>query len=106
MPDPKFLTETAKEVDPSVAGPTLIARSPARSPSSHDVTLQSRIWEQIRASRVIDAAELSVVVRNRSATLFGTVADEAQRAEMERIARSISGVLEVTNRLKVAAPSH
>ena len=99
MPDHKFPTEVAQEIEPSLD-------RPARNPSSHDVTLQSRIWEQIRATREIDAAELSVVVRNRCATLFGTVADEAQRAEMERIARSISGVLEVTNRLKVAAPSH
>ena len=101
MPDPKFPTEAAEKIESSV-----IARSPARNPSSHDVTLQSRIWEQIRATREIDAAELSVVVRNRSATLFGSVADEAQRAEMERIARGISGVLDVTNRLKVASPSH
>jgi osmotically-inducible protein OsmY len=83
--------------------PLLSARTRAMNPSNHDVLLQSRIWEQIRATRELDATQLSVVVRNRSATLFGTVPDEAQRAQMASIALGISGVLEVTNRLRVVA---
>jgi osmotically-inducible protein OsmY len=103
MPDPKFPVED--EV-PALDVPVLSARTRAMDPSSHDAVLQARIWEQIRATRELDASDLSVVVRNRSATLFGTAADEGQRHELERIAHGISGVLEVTNRLKVAAPTH
>jgi osmotically-inducible protein OsmY len=103
MPDPKFPTE---DDDPPLATPALSARTRAMNPSSHDAVLQSRIWEQIRGTRELDASDLSVVVRNRSATLFGTAADEGQRREMERIALGISGVLEVTNRLKVSVPAH
>jgi osmotically-inducible protein OsmY len=103
MPDPKFPEE---EEEPSLDVPALTARTRAMNPASHDVVLQTRIWEQIRATREIDATEVSVVVRNRGATLFGTVADAGQRAVVERIALGISGVLEVNNRIKVVAPSH
>jgi osmotically-inducible protein OsmY len=103
MPDPKFPTE---EGDPSLETPPLSTRTRAMHPSSHDELLQARIWEQIRATLELDATDLSVVVRNRGATLFGTVADVGQRAQMESIAIGISGVLEVTNRLRVGAPTH
>jgi osmotically-inducible protein OsmY len=104
MPDPKFPVE--EELDGSLEVPALTSRTRSMNPSSHDVVLQSRIWEQIRATRELDASDLSVVVRNRSATLFGTVPDDGQRSQMERITLRISGVLEVTNRLKVAARAH
>lgn len=103
MPDAKFPTEDEQA---AVETPALTSRTRAMNPSSHDVLLQSRIWEQIRATREVNASEVSVVVRNRSATLFGTVADDAQRAQLESIAVGISGVLEVTNRLRVAPPTH
>ena len=103
MPDPKF---PAEEEDLSLEVPALTSRTRAMHPASHDVLLQSRISEQIRATREIDATDVSVVVRNRSATLFGTVADAGQCAVVERIALGISGILEVSNRIKVVAPSH
>jgi osmotically-inducible protein OsmY len=102
MPDAKFPTEE----DPTLEAPALSTRTRAMNPSSHDELLQARIWEQIRATRELDATDLSVVVRNRSATLFGTVVDEGQRAQVVSIATGISGVVVVTNRLKVAAPTH
>ena len=101
MPDAKFPTEE----DPTLDARALSTRTRAMNPSSHDELLQARIWEQIRATRELDAKDLSVVVRNRSATLFGAVADEGQRARMQSIAAGISGVVEVTNRLKVGAPA-
>jgi osmotically-inducible protein OsmY len=103
MPDPKF---PAEEAELSLEVPALTTRTRAMNPSSHDVVLQSRIWEQIRATRELDAMDVSIVVRNRSATLFGAVADAGQRAIIERIAVGISGVLEVTNRIKVGTPTH
>ena len=74
------------------------------NPVSHDVVLQIRILDQLKASPHLDASELSVVVRNRSATLFGSVPTEAQRGVAQRIATEISGIIEVTNRL-TAAPA-
>jgi len=103
MPDAKFPTE---DEDSQLEIPALSARTRALNPSTHDAVLQKRIWEQIQSTRELDAHDLSVVVRNRSATLFGTAADDGQRAELERITRGISGVLQVTNRLKVSAPTH
>jgi len=103
MPDRK-LPVKIDDLNPEL--PALTARTRAMNPASHDVLLQTRIWEQIRATRELDASDVSVVVRNRSATLFGTVADAGQRAELERITLGISGVLEVTNRIRVLAPSH
>ena len=103
MPDPKFPVED-DDFSPDLR--VLTARTRALHPASHAVLLQTRIWEQIRATRELDASDISVVVRNRSATLFGTVADAGQRAELERITLGISGVLEVTNRIRVLAPKH
>jgi hypothetical protein len=103
MPDPKFPIE---DEDLSLELPALTARTRAMNPSNHDVLLQARIWQHIRATRELDASDVSVVVRNRSATLFGSAADDGQRAQLERIALSVSGILEVTNRLRVAAPTH
>jgi len=103
MHDPKFPTE---DDDSEADVPALTARTRALNPTTLDAVLEKRIWEQIRATREIDSRDLSVVVRNRGASLFGTVADEGQRAQLEGITLRISGVLGVTNRLKVAAPTH
>jgi osmotically-inducible protein OsmY len=96
----------AEEEEPRLELSVLSAHRHVVPPNSHDVILQSRIWDQIRAAHEIDATGLSVVVRNRSATLFGTIADQGQRAKLESIALGISGVLEVINRLRVSAPTH
>jgi len=103
MRDPKLRTE---DETLSLELPALTARTRAMNPSNHDVVLQSRIWEHVRSTRELDASNLSVVVRNRSVTLFGTAADEGQRAQLERIALSVSGILQVTNRLRVAPATH
>jgi len=65
------------------------------------VVLQIRILDRLKASPELDASDLSVVVRNRSATLFGSVATEAERNLAQHLATEISGVIQVTNRLKV-----
>lgn len=98
MPDLK----SAKENQAPAAGadPELNARTRALNPVSHDVVLQIRILDQLKASPELDASNVSVVVRNRSATLFGSIPTEAQRNLAQRLATEISGVIEVTNRLK------
>lgn len=76
------------------------------TPSQHDFVLQRRIADSIKTSPIVDASDVSVVVRNRSATLFGTVARESDRAALQRLALGVSGVIEVNNRLKLAPPAH
>ena len=76
------------------------------SPSQHDSVLQRRIVDSIQTAAVVDASDVSVVVRNRSATLFGSVARESDRTALQRLALGVSGVIEVTNRLKLAPAAH
>lgn len=76
------------------------------TPSQHDSVLQRRIAERLQSVATVDTSDVSVVVRNRSATLFGTVAEESERAILQRLAIGISGVLEVNNRLKLAPRAH
>ncbi|HEY5377347.1 MAG TPA: BON domain-containing protein [Polyangiaceae bacterium] len=98
MPD----TKSSAENQAPAAGPdpVLGALTRALNPVSHDVVLQIRILDQLKESAELDASDVSVVVRNRSATLFGTVPSEAQRDLAQRVTTAISGVIEVTNRLK------
>jgi osmotically-inducible protein OsmY len=97
MPDPKSPAETQ-----ALAGlePSLSARTFAHNPVSHDAVLQIRILDRLKGSSELDASDLSVVVRNRSATLFGSVPTEAERNLAQHLATGISGVIQVTNRLK------
>ena len=74
--------------------------------SQHDSVLQRRIADRLKSVEGVDASDVSVVVRNRSATLFGTVAEESDRSALQRLAIGISGVLEVNNRLKLAPRAH
>ena len=87
MPDPK----------PSTVLPT---------PSQHDFVLQRRIADSLATTALVDASDVSVVVRNRCATLFGTVARESDRSALQRLALGVSGVIEVNNRLKLAPAAH
>jgi osmotically-inducible protein OsmY len=98
MPD----TKSSAENPAPAAGPdpVLGALTRALNPVSHDVVLQIRILDQLKENAELDTSDVSVVVRNRSATLFGTVPSEAQRDLAQRITTEISGVIEVTNRLK------
>jgi osmotically-inducible protein OsmY len=98
MPDTKSSAEG--QAPAAGADPVLGALARALNPVSHDVVLQIRILDRLKESRELDASDVSVVVRNRSATLFGTVPSEAQRELAQRITTEISGVIEVTNRLK------
>lgn len=82
--------------------PGFSARTRALNPVSHDVVLQIRILERLEHDPRVAAKLVKVVVRNRSATLFGSAVDEAQSSLMQRLAAEVSGIIEVTNRLKVS----
>jgi osmotically-inducible protein OsmY len=98
MPDAKSSAEN--QAPAAGADPALSARQRALNPVSHDVVLQIRILDQLKANPELDARDVNVVVRNRGATLFGSVPNEAQRNLAQGVASEISGVIEVTNRLK------
>jgi osmotically-inducible protein OsmY len=101
MPDPKSPAEN--QAPAAGEEPSLGARTRAMNPISHDVVLQIRILDRLKESPELNASDLSVVVRNRSATLFGSVPTESQRNAAQYLTAEISGVIEVTNRLKVTA---
>jgi osmotically-inducible protein OsmY len=96
MPDMK----SSAENQAPAAGPDPVLSARALNAVSHDVVLQIRILDQLKATPELDSSDLSVVVRNRSATLFGSVGSEAERNLAQLIATEISGIIEVTNRLK------
>ncbi|MEP7050574.1 MAG: BON domain-containing protein [Pseudomonadota bacterium] len=100
MPHIKSLAENK----PAAVGaePGFSARTRGLNPVSHDVVLQIRILERLQGDPRVDASLVNVVVRNRSATLFGSAVTEAQRTLMHTLTTQVSGIIEVTNRLKVA----
>ncbi len=100
MPDTKPVVEN----QPPLSGvePAFSARTRGLNPVSHDVVLQIRILERLQGDPRVDASQVNVVVRNRGATLFGAAVDEAQRGLMHALTAEVSGIIEVTNRLKVS----
>ncbi len=90
---------------PSGIEPGFSSRTHGLNPVSHDAVLQIRILERLASDPRVDASLVNVVVRNRSATLFGSAVDEAQRSLMHALAAEVSGIIEVTNRLKVSPPA-
>lgn len=70
--------------------------------SGHDAILQIRILERLQTDPRVDPSMVTVVVQNRSATLFGTAVNEVQRGLMHTLAAEVSGIIEVTNRLRIA----
>ena len=101
MPDRKQFAETTGQLPGEFS-----ARRRVWNPSGNDTLLQRRITDCIRSSAEVDASDVSVVVQNRSATLFGSVKSEAQRALIQGLACSVSGVLDINNRLKVVPSAH
>ncbi len=100
MADSKLVAEDQSPA--SGADPVLSARTRALNPVSHDVVLQIRILDRLKASPGFNDEQVSVVVRNRSATLFGSVTSEEQKGLVQRLTAQVSGVIEVSNRLKVS----
>jgi len=100
MQEPKFVPE-----NPVKAEVELPRRARALDPTKHDAVLQARVAERLR-TETAHAGDVSVVVKNRSATLFGTVESEQQRALIQDLALQISGLLEVNNRIKLIPTTH
>lgn len=100
MPD----TKPVPGNQPALSGtePAFSARTRGLNPIGHDVVLQIRVLERLQADTRVDASLVNVVVRNRSATLFGSAPTETQRSLIHALTAEVSGIIEVNNRLKVS----
>jgi len=73
--------------------------------SLDDAWIHTKIRSQLAAEGVFPGSSLNVDVTNNVATLRGTVATAADKAEAEKIARSTEGVKSVRNQLVIKPAS-
>ena len=73
----------------------------ARGTYNPDEGLREQVTRAIAASPQIDQGDIDVFVRNGEVLLEGTVHDRAARQLAEDLARSVSGVRTVQNRISV-----
>ena len=69
-----------------------------------DRALRRRVYAAIGKDKEISAGDISVIAKDGAVTLNGTVTDSAQIAKTEAMARGVSGVRSVTNKLTVKKP--
>ncbi len=65
------------------------------------VTLQRRVWEELREETLLTGADLLVEVADRVAVLEGSVDHERAKAAAERAAWRVKGLRGVENRIQV-----
>ena len=68
-----------------------------------DATITTRVKSQFVESKLVDAAAISVETLNGEVMLSGFAKSAAEKAEAERIARSVKGVKSVRNALQIRA---
>jgi hyperosmotically inducible periplasmic protein len=76
-------------------------RQVARSDGRADRTLEKSIYKALAKYTDIDAGNISVVARNGVVTVTGIVRDADEIGAVERIVKSVQGVLVVRNKLAV-----
>ncbi|MFL9868137.1 BON domain-containing protein [Paraburkholderia fungorum] len=83
-----------------------MAASGAVTPAGRkaDRALRRRVYAAIGKDKEISAGEISVVAKDGAVTLNGTVAEAAQIGTVGAIAKGVSGVTSVTNKLTVKKP--
>ena len=77
---------------------TPVSESPAEA---GDDRLQHRVVAHLTEDATLDDGELDVIVHHGEVTLGGTVADEEQRRRALVVARSVRGVVEVVDRIRI-----
>lgn len=87
---------TSATVDASSAAPV-----PGRKA---DRALRKKIYAAIGKHKEISAGNISVVAKDGAVTLNGTVADASQISQVADIAKGVTGVMSVTNKLTVLKP--
>ena len=66
------------------------------------VTLQRRVWEELRKEQVLAGADILVEVADRVAVLEGTVDHPLAKAAAERAARRVEGLRDVRSCIVVS----
>jgi len=92
---------------PAVAqGSSALAASGAAAPTGRkaDRALRRKVYAAIGKYKEINAGDISVTTKDGAVTLNGTVAETAQIAKAEAIARGVPGVTSVSNKLTVKKP--
>lgn len=70
-----------------------------------DDRIRDEICDCMTDDAVLDASEIEVAVVQGEVTLTGSVSSREQKRRAEDVAERISGVRDVTNQLRVTAPS-
>jgi osmotically-inducible protein OsmY len=78
----------------------LAERDESRAPAE----LQRRVWEELKCEPGLDGSDLSVDVRERVATLDGSVTSYPQKVAAERAAKCARGLRAVHSHIIVALP--
>jgi hyperosmotically inducible protein len=87
-------------------GASGMAASGAVAPAGRkaDRALRRRVYAAIGKDKEISAGDISVIAKDGAVTLNGTVTEVAQIGKTDAIARGVSGVTSVTNKLTVKKP--
>jgi hyperosmotically inducible protein len=90
----------------SAQGASGMAASGAVAPVGRkaDRALRRRVYAAIGKDKEISAGDISVIAKDGVVTLNGTVTEAAQIGKAEAMARGVSGVTSVTNKLTVKKP--
>jgi osmotically-inducible protein OsmY len=90
----------------SAQGASAMAASGSVAPAGRkaDRALRRRIYAAFGKDKEISAGDISVVAKDGAVTLNGTVTEAAQIGKAEAIARGVSGVTSVINKLTVRKP--
>jgi hyperosmotically inducible protein len=68
-----------------------------------DTAITTKVKAELAKDKSTDATDINVDTKNGIVTLNGAVASDAERAKAELDARTVKGVVEVQNNLRVAA---
>ncbi|MFL9899346.1 BON domain-containing protein [Paraburkholderia fungorum] len=87
-------------------GASAMAASGAAAPAGRKANraLRRKVYAAIGKDKEISAGDISVIAKDGAVTLNGTVTEAAQIGKAEAIARGVSGVTSVTNKLTVKKP--
>lgn len=99
-------TGEAPSAPVSAQGASVTAASGAVAPAGRkaDRALRRRVYAAIGKDKEISAGDISVIAKDGTVTLNGTVTEVAQIGKTEAIARGVPGVTSVTNKLTVKKP--
>ncbi|MFM0557305.1 BON domain-containing protein [Paraburkholderia sediminicola] len=76
----------------------------AKTTRQANCALRRKVYAAIVKHKEIDAGNISVIAKGGTVTLDGTVADPSQIDEVTKIAKGVTGVMSMTNRLSPRKP--